>query len=133
MGYRLLAELVMVLHGALLVFFVIGGFLAWRWFWLIWVHLAIAVWNITIVVFDFGCPVTEVEKWALRNGGEPVYSGGYIAHYLDGPVWPQGYTWLAEYIGFALLLISYAGLVVIRLRHRHRTWREAAVADPQRP
>jgi hypothetical protein len=126
MGYRLLADLVMLLHGALLVFFVIGGFLAWRWVRLIWVHLAIVVWNVTIVVLDFGGPVTAVEKWARREGGEAVYGGGYIAHYLDGPVWPQGYTWMAERIGFVLVLTSYAGLIVIQLRRRRRTSREVA-------
>ncbi|HET6987243.1 MAG TPA: DUF2784 family protein, partial [Kribbella sp.] len=36
MIWRFLADVVMVVHGALLVFFLIGGFLAWRWPKLIW-------------------------------------------------------------------------------------------------
>lgn len=111
MIYRLLADLVMVLHGALLVFFVIGGFLAWRWLKVIWAQLLIIGWNLTIVLVDFGCPVTAAEKWLRRRGGEQPYTGGYIRHYLDGRVYPEGYTWLVELIAFAVVLISYAGLL----------------------
>jgi Protein of Unknown function (DUF2784) len=119
MIYRLLADLVMVVHGALLVFFVIGGFLAWRWLKVIWLQLLIVLWNVTIVVLDFGCPVTDAEKWLRRRGGEEPYAGGYIRHYLDGTIYPAGYTWLVEIITFAVVLISYAGLLwwrVIRPR-----------------
>ena len=120
MIYRLLADLVIIVHAALLVFFVIGGFLAWRWFKLIWGTIAIALWNLAIVVFDYGCPVTAAEKALRRRGGEPVYEGGFIGHYLDGRLWPEGATPTAEKVGFAILLISYIGLFVVRRRRRHR-------------
>jgi hypothetical protein len=114
--WRVLADLVMVVHGALLLFFVVGAFLAWRWPRLIWVHLAIVVWNLLIVVIDFGCPVTASEKYFRRQGGESVYSGGYIHHYLEGRLWPEGATPIAEKVGFALVLIGYAGFFVARRR-----------------
>ena len=118
MIYRLLADLVMIVHAALLVFFVIGGFLAWKWFKLIWGTIAIAAWNLAIVVLDFGCPVTAAEKSLRRRGGEPVYESGFIDHYLDGRIWPEGATPTAEKIGFAILVISYVGLFIIRRRRR---------------
>jgi hypothetical protein len=121
MVYRFLADVVMVFHGAMLVFFVIGGFLAWRWFRLIWLHLAIAAWNLTIVLLDFGCPVTATEKAFRRRGGEPVYQGGYIHHYLEGRLWPNGYTWVAEITGFTILVISYTGLFLRRHRRKRST------------
>ena len=51
---------------------------------MIWAHLAVGLWNITIVLLDFECPVTGVEKHWMRKGGEEPYAGGYIEHYLDG-------------------------------------------------
>jgi hypothetical protein len=116
MVYRFLADVVMVVHGSLLVFFVIGGFLAWRWRSLIWVHLFIVVWNLTIVILDFGCPVTATEKYFRRRGGEQPYVGGFIEHYLDGRIWPEGDTPLVELICFALVVISYVGYFVLRRR-----------------
>jgi hypothetical protein len=118
MIWRFLGDVVMAFHGAMLIFFVIGGFLAWRWAKVIWVHLAIAVWNLTIVVLDFGCPVTATEKYFRRRGGESVYQGGYIHHYLEGRLWPEGATPIAEKVGFAILVISYVGFFVVRHRRK---------------
>jgi hypothetical protein len=119
MFYGWLADVVMIIHGALLVFFLIGGFLAWRWFWLIWVHLGIVAWNLTIVLLDFGCPVTASEKALRRLAGEPVYQGGYIHHYLEGHIWPMGQTPSVERVCFTIVVISYVGLFIIRRRRRN--------------
>ena len=118
MIWRALADIVMVAHGALLLFFVVGAFLAWRWPRLIWLHLAIVIWNLVIVLVDFGCPVTATEKFFRREGGESVYAGGYIQHYLNGWLWPEGATPVAEKVGFALVVTGYAGFFVVRRRRR---------------
>jgi hypothetical protein len=82
----------------------------------IWAHLFVGVWNLSIVILDFGCPVTALEKDLRRRGGEQPYDGGFIQHYVDGTVYPAGYTWVAEKVGFALLVISYIGFFVLRRR-----------------
>jgi hypothetical protein len=118
MVYRLLADGLLVLHAAYLAFLVFGGFLAWRWRWVVWAHLLAVAWAIPLVVTDaFPCPFTESEKWLQEKGGEEPYSGGYIEHYLDGRVWPENYTWVAEITAFSLVAISYLGLAARRHRH----------------
>lgn len=121
MVYRFLGDVMMVVHGTFLLFFVIGGFLAWRWFRVIWAHLFVAVWNLTIVILDFGCPVTALEKYFRRRGGEQPYEGGFIKHYLDGTIYPAGATPTAEKVAFALLVISYVGLFVLRRARKRAT------------
>jgi hypothetical protein len=116
MIWRALADVVMIVHGALLLFFAVGAFLAWRWPRLIWIHLGIVAWNLVIVLVDFGCPVTATEKFFRREGGESVYAGGYIQHYLEGWLWPDGATPVAEKVGFVLVVIGYAGFFVVRRR-----------------
>jgi hypothetical protein len=121
MVYRLLADGVLVLHGAYLAFLVLGGFLAWRWRWVVWAHLLAVVWAVPIVVTDaFPCPFTETEKWLQERGGVQPYEGGCIGHYFEGRVWPEGYTWVVEITAFGLIAVSYVGLAVLRLR-RERT------------
>lgn len=121
MIWRFLGDVMMVLHASFLLFFVIGGFLAWKWRQLIWPHLAIGIWNLAIVIIDYDCPLTGTEKYFRRRGGESVYETGFINHYLDGRIWPEGATPIAEKVGFTLLLISYVGFFV--LRHRRRAAR----------
>jgi hypothetical protein len=121
MIYRLLADGVLVVHGAFLAFLVLGGFLAWRWRWMTWVHLITVAWAVPIVVTDaFPCPFTESETWLREQGGEQPYKTGCIEHYLDGRVWPEGYTWVAEIVCFSLIAISYIGLAVLRHRRKRR-------------
>ncbi|MET9313329.1 DUF2784 domain-containing protein [Kribbella sp. NPDC003505] len=118
MMWRVLGDVMFVLHAAFLLFFVFGGFLAWKWPRLIWAHLAIVVWSFAIVIVDYDCPFTGVEKYFRRRGGEVPYESGYINHYLDGHIWPEGATPIAEKVGFALVVISYIGFFVIRRRRR---------------
>src|SRR5256885_1170792 len=42
MGFRIVAEGTMTVHFLVLAFLVVGGFVAWRWRWGVWPHLALA-------------------------------------------------------------------------------------------
>jgi Protein of Unknown function (DUF2784) len=122
MIYRMLADGLLVIHGAYLAFLVLGGFLAWRWRWVLWAHLIAVAWAVPLVVTDaFPCPFTESEKWLQEQGGEEPYDGGYIEHYLDGRLWPEDYTWVVEIACFSLVVISYVGLAVRWRRSKRRT------------
>jgi len=57
--------------------------------------------------------------------GETPYAAGYIEHYLDGKLWPQGATPIVEKVGFAIVVISYLGFFVVR--HRRRAAGQAKV------
>ena len=59
MVFRVLAEATMTVHFAFLVYVVAGGFLAWRWPWAIWPHLALAGWGFSTIVFGLDCPLTR--------------------------------------------------------------------------
>ncbi len=124
MIYRLLADVLLVIHGAYLAFLVVGGFLAWRWRWVMWAHLIAVAWAVPLVVTDaFPCPLTEWEKSLQEKGGVEPYSGGFVSHYLDGRIWPEGYTWVAEIVAFSLVAISYIGLLVRWRREKAATSR----------
>ena len=119
MGYRVLADVTMVVHFAFLVFVVTGGFLAWRWPRAIWPHLAAAVWGLSTVVFRLNCPLTWVEDQARERAGNAGLSRGFIDTYLTGVVYPGRYTGLIQALAAAAVLISWVG-VARRTRRRRR-------------
>ena len=66
MIYRALADLVVLLHAAFVVFVVAGGLLALRWRRAPWVHIPCAVWGALIEFAGWICPLTPLEN-ALRH------------------------------------------------------------------
>ncbi|MFC7450207.1 DUF2784 domain-containing protein [Rhodococcus daqingensis] len=116
MVYQLIANATMVAHFAFLVFVVAGGFLAWRWPWMIWPHLILAGWGFSTIVFGFDCPLTHIEDWARREAGEQGLSRGFIDTYLTGVVYPERYTTLLQVLAGTAVLVSWAGFVIRRRR-----------------
>ena len=92
MLYSALAELVLVLHAAFIVFVLIGGLLALRWRLLPLLHLPCVLWGIMIELYGWICPLTPLENQLREAGGERGYSGGFIDHYLLPIVYPPGLT-----------------------------------------
>jgi len=118
--YAAIADLAMLAHFAFLVVLVLGGFAAWRWPRLIVVHVGLAIWGVLNAVVKVPCPLTAVEDWARRQGGEQGLPDGFIDRYLTGVVYPEG-NLAAIQLGVAcVILASWIGLIV-RLRRRRRT------------
>ncbi len=105
MIYRALADLVLVLHLAFIVFAVAGGLLALRWRWAPLVHLPAALWGVLIEVSGGVCPLTPLESALRCAAGASGYSGGFIEHYLVPTIYPVA---LSPRVGLLL-----AGLVVL--------------------
>ena len=111
MAYRLLADLVVVVHVGYLAFVAVGGVLAWRWRRLIWPHLAALTVALVSVTVGFDCPLTNLEKWLRRLAGDHPYQGGFIDHYIVGTVVPRGDDRLVQVV-IALTALAIYGSVV---------------------
>ena len=105
MIYRALADLVLVLHLAFIVFAVAGGLLALRWRWAPLVHLPAALWGVLVQVSGRLCPLTPLENALRSAAGEAGYAGGFIEHYLVPTIYPVA---LSPRVGLLL-----ASLVVL--------------------
>ena len=115
-SYRFAADLVLMLHAAIVAFIVLGLALillgAWRgWSWVRnpWfraAHLAAMVVVALQAWFGQLCPLTTLEMWLRERGGDTVYANSFIAHwlgsllYVDAPLWV--FTWI--YSGFVALI-----------------------------
>lgn len=109
--YGWLAGAVVAVHLAFIAFLVVGGFLAWRWPALVWLHVPVVVWGVFIVAVGFPCPLTPLEKALRRRAGGAAYEGGFIDQYLRDVVYPGDLTGLARALVAALVVVSYLGLV----------------------
>ncbi len=120
MLYRLAADTVVFLHFAFTVFVVLGGFLAWRWRRLAWIHVPAAVWGAFIEFAGWICPLTPLENHFRRLAGEAGYTGGFIEHYLLPVLYPRGLTPTIQIIlGIIVVVVNgYAYWVYFR-RRRH--------------
>ena len=130
MPYRLLADLVLALHGGFVAFVVCGGLFVLRWPRLAWLHVPLALWGVLVEYAGLVCPLTPLEITLRQRGGEAGYAGDFIAHYLTALLYPEGLTRGRQLLlGTIALMINVAvySLVAARYRARHRPTRAAPV------
>jgi hypothetical protein len=116
--FRLLADLVLVVHVAFVAFIVLGlllilwgGFAGWRWTrnpWFRFLHLAAI--GVVVIQSWFGviCPLTILEMHLRERAGDATYSGTFIAHWLRKLLFYQAPAWVfvACYTLFGLAVLG---------------------------
>ena len=107
MWYRGAADLVLVVHFGFVLFVLLGGLLALRWPRAAWVHVPVALYGAAIEFIGFVCPLTPLEVWLRRRGGEAGYEGGFIEHYITAALYPTGLTRETQLaLGVGVLLLN---------------------------
>jgi hypothetical protein len=107
MWFRGSADVVLVVHFVFVLFVMFGGLLALRWPRVAWVHVPVALYGATIEFLGFICPLTPLEVWLRRRGGETGYSGGFIEHYITAALYPAGLTREIQVaLGVGVLLLN---------------------------
>ena len=92
MVYQTLANLLLTVHAAFIVFAVLGGLVVLHRRWWIWLHLPAAVWAATVVAMGWICPLTSWEQSLRIAAGQQGFSGGFVEHYLLSAIYPDGLT-----------------------------------------
>jgi hypothetical protein len=120
MGWRILADLLVVLHLAFAAFVVFGGFLAWKWRWAIFAHVPALAWGFWVETSGQICPLTSLENHFRSLAGEAGYQGGFLEHYLLPILYPPGLTqtdqWVLAVLLLAINIVAYGALL---RPHRH--------------
>jgi hypothetical protein len=107
MGFRLLADAVLLLHLGFILFVVAGALLVARWPRLLPLHLAAAAWGAGIEAIGAVCPLTWIELRLRVLAGQAGYSGGFIEHYVVALIYPAGLTRHTQtLLGAAVLLLN---------------------------
>ena len=92
MSYRLMADIVVVLHFAFIIFVLLGGILSIWWRKFAWIHIPAAAWGVLIEFAGWICPLTPLENRLRVKSGEVGYLGGFVEKYILPVIYPAGLT-----------------------------------------
>lgn len=101
---------VITAHYGFLAYLIGGGFLAWRWYRSILVHVAAAVWAAIILSVASTCPLTAAQNWLRERRGAAPLEQGFIQHYVAGVVYPAGAERAVQLLVGAVVVLSWVGL-----------------------
>ena len=122
MGYRLAADAMMVAHLLYIIFVVVGGLVALRVRWVLWLHVPAVAWAIYVQYFGRLCPLTNWEKGLRERAGDAGYEGGFIDHYLMPLIYPPDMpAAMPLVLGTAVVVINvaiYGWLIMLARRPR---------------
>ncbi len=114
MPYQLLADMVLALHVAIVVFvvfglvlIVLGNLRGWRWVNALWFRLAHLV-AIAVVVAEswvgMVCPLTTLESWLRTQAQVTAYEGSFIEHWLQRVLYYDAPSWVFT-LGYTLFCV----------------------------
>ena len=113
MSYRVLADIVLILHLCFVIFVVFGGLLVARYRFIAWFHLPAVIWSVLIEFYMWTCPLTTLENFFRQLGGEAGYADGFIDYFISAILYtsisPQTRLMLGLLLaGFNLTVYLYA-------------------------
>ncbi|MGE8364420.1 DUF2784 domain-containing protein [Cupriavidus basilensis] len=116
-----LADAVVLLHLAYIVFVMLGGLLVLRWPRLAWLHLPAAAWGVAVEWSGWICPLTPLENTLRQRAGLQAYGGDFIQHYVLQLIYPDGLTREIQMVlGALVLALNMAVYFALYRRLRRR-------------
>ena len=123
MPYRWLADAVVIVHFATVIFVIGGGVLVIRWRPVAWLHLPIIAWVTFAECFHRTCPLTYLENWFNQRAGSAAYQGDFVSHWIVPVLYPQGLTDQMQLVlGVAIFLINVTlySIAFLRMSRRNK-------------
>lgn len=118
MLYSLLADIIVIIHLAFIIFVVLGGILVLKWKWMIWLHIPAAIWGALIEFMGWICPLTPLENRFRMLAGESGYTGDFIARYILPVIYPGALTrGIQILLGVFVIVINLAIYAYIMWRY----------------
>lgn len=87
--YGALADLVLTVHAAWILWVIFGAYWTRGRKWLSAVHVVALLWGVIAEAGPWPCPLTLLEQRFETEAGALPYSGSFLVHYLDRLVYPN--------------------------------------------
>ena len=125
MGYRILADLVVIAHLGFILFGLFGGLLTLRRRWWLLLHLPAVAWICALEFKRLICPLTPLENSLRQSAGQAGYDSGFVEHYLIPLIYPAGLNAdIQLLLGSAALALNVLIYAWVFKRVRQRTANE---------
>lgn len=105
-GYGVVADVLVLLHLAFVLFVVFGGLLVLWHRPTAWLHVPAALYGAAIEFFGWTCPLTPLEIRFRRLAGEEGYTGGFIDHYVRGLLYPEQWMEIHVWLGVGVVALN---------------------------
>lgn len=117
---QLIADAILGLHFAYIIFVLFGGLLVLRHPRLAWLHLPAVAWGAAVELMDWFCPLTVWENhFRSLAGSSGGYQSDFISHYLLQIIYPAGLTPnIHVLLGGIVLLLNFVIYAVAVARWR---------------
>ena len=92
MGYRFLADALVVFHLCFVLFVIGGGLLVLKWRGVALLHVPAVMWGIWVECSGWMCPLTPLENQLREWGGGVMYEGSFVEHYIMPVLYPVELT-----------------------------------------
>jgi hypothetical protein len=117
----MLADLVVLVHFAFVLFVVFGGLLVLCRQNVMYLHLPAVAWGAFIEFAGGICPLTPLENSLRARAGLEGYQGGFIEHYLVPVLYPTGLTRHIQFILGSLVIVSNLLIYALVIGRKRRS------------
>ena len=117
----MLADLVVLVHFAFVLFVVFGGLLVLCRQNVMYLHLPAVAWGAFIEFAGGICPLTPMENSLRARAGLEGYQGGFIEHYLVPVLYPTGLTRHIQFILGSLVIVSNLLIYALVIGRKRRS------------
>jgi hypothetical protein len=122
MPYRILADIIVLIHLLFIIFVVSGGLLGFYKKWTVWVHIPAAVWGALVELTGWFCPLTPLENRFRISGGAVGYEGSFVEQYIIPLIYPENLTRNTQIaMGISVIVINAVIYFFLIKRYRKNT------------
>ncbi len=115
---KILADAVLLFHFAFVLFAVFGGIAVFFKRRIAWFHIPAVLWSSIVNLCSWICPLTPLENYFRSLAGDAGYGGGFVQHYIESLVYPEGMPRNFELIAGISIIVWNVLVYTFILRYR---------------
>ncbi len=117
MIYRILADIIVIIHMSFILFVVLGGLLVVKYRRVVYIHFPAMIWGAIVEFYNIICPLTPWENYFREMGGVERYESDFIEKYLIPVMYPINLNVKIQFVLGCFVLVVNAIVYAVVLYH----------------